>query len=146
MALNDPGNAHAVVYAWGTYGIGYNEKRTAAALPNVPLNSWRLVFDPKLAAKLADCGINFLDAPAGVDVADARAVIADETLLHRYLVDGKPSLASFSDRFRYSLMERAEVCWVDADIICLAKPRFEGEAFVWGRQPKVGRENALCGP
>lgn len=66
VALNDPGNAHAVVYAWGTYGIGYNEKRLAAALPNVPLNSWRLIFDPKFAAKLADCGINILDAPAGV--------------------------------------------------------------------------------
>lgn len=66
VALNDPGNAHAVVYAWGTYGIGYNEKRLAAALPNLPLNSWRLIFDPKFAAKLADCGINILDAPAGV--------------------------------------------------------------------------------
>lgn len=66
VALNDPGNAHAVVYAWGTYGIGYNEKMVAAALPNVPLTSWRLVFDPKFAAKLAGCGINFLDSPAGV--------------------------------------------------------------------------------
>jgi putrescine transport system substrate-binding protein len=66
VALNDPGNVHAVVYAWGTYGIGYNAKMVAAALPNVPLNSWRLIFDPAFAAKLAKCGINFLDAPAGV--------------------------------------------------------------------------------
>ena len=67
VALNDPGNAHGVVYAWGTYGIGYNEKSVAAALPGVPLDSWRLVFDPAFAAKLAACGINFLDAPAGVE-------------------------------------------------------------------------------
>ncbi|HEY4969208.1 MAG TPA: polyamine ABC transporter substrate-binding protein [Steroidobacteraceae bacterium] len=67
VALNDPGNTHGVVYAWGTYGIGYNEKSVAAALPGVPLDSWRLVFDPKFAAKLAACGINFLDAPAGVE-------------------------------------------------------------------------------
>jgi putrescine transport system substrate-binding protein len=66
VALNDPGNVHAVVYAWGTYGIGYNAKMVAAALPDVPLNSWRLIFDPAFAAKLAKCGINFLDAPAGV--------------------------------------------------------------------------------
>ena len=66
VALNDPGNAHGVVYAWGTYGIGYNEKMVAAALPNVPFDSWRLIFDPVFAAKLAPCGINFLDAPAGV--------------------------------------------------------------------------------
>jgi putrescine transport system substrate-binding protein len=67
VALNDPGNTHGVVYAWGTYGIGYNEKSVAAALPGVPLDSWRLVFDPAIAAKLAACGINFLDAPAGVE-------------------------------------------------------------------------------
>jgi putrescine transport system substrate-binding protein len=54
------------VYAWGTYGIGYNVKMLAEALPNVPLNSWRLIFDPAYAAKLAKCGINLLDAPAGV--------------------------------------------------------------------------------
>jgi len=66
VALNDPGNAHGVVYAWGTYGIGYNSKMVADALPDAPLNSWRLIFDPGYAAKLAKCGINFLDAPAGV--------------------------------------------------------------------------------
>jgi len=67
VALNDPGNAHGVVYMWGTYGIGYNAKMVAAALPKAPLNSWRLIFDPAYAAKLATCGINLLDAPAGVE-------------------------------------------------------------------------------
>jgi len=66
VALNDPGNAHGVVYTWGTFGIGYNEKKVAAILPNVPLNSWRLIFDPAFASKLATCGINILDTPAGV--------------------------------------------------------------------------------
>src|ERR1700676_4771319 len=46
VALNDPQNAHGVVYAWGTYGIGYNEKSVAEVLPGVPLDSWRVVFDP----------------------------------------------------------------------------------------------------
>lgn len=66
VALNDPGNTHGVVYAWGTYGIGYNAKKVAEVLPNAPLDSWRLIFDPAYAAKLAKCGINILDAPAGV--------------------------------------------------------------------------------
>src|SRR5579859_3641607 len=26
VALHDPGNAHGVIYTWGTNGIGYNEK------------------------------------------------------------------------------------------------------------------------
>jgi putrescine transport system substrate-binding protein len=66
VAQNDPGNAHAVVYLWGTYGIVYNEKKLAEVLPGVPPNSWRLIFDPAYAAKLAKCGISTLDAPAGV--------------------------------------------------------------------------------
>jgi len=57
---------HGVVYAWGTYGIGYNPKMVAQVLPDAPLNSWRLIFDPAIAARLSKCGINLLDAPAGV--------------------------------------------------------------------------------
>jgi putrescine transport system substrate-binding protein len=66
LAVNDPGNAHAVVYAWGTYGLGFNKKMVAAALPDIPIDSWRLVFDPGLASKLANCGINIVDEPTGV--------------------------------------------------------------------------------
>ena len=66
VALNDPGNEYGVIYAWGTYGIGYNTQKLASVLPNQPVNSWRLLFEPAYAAKLAACGINFLDAPAGV--------------------------------------------------------------------------------
>jgi putrescine transport system substrate-binding protein len=35
-------------------------------LPGRPINSWRVVFDPAYASKLAKCGISTLDAPAGV--------------------------------------------------------------------------------
>lgn len=66
VAENDPGNAHSVVYAWGTYGIGYNVRRVAEVLPDAPLDSWALIFDPRYASKLAGCGILVLDAPAGV--------------------------------------------------------------------------------
>jgi hypothetical protein len=37
VALDDPGNAHEVVYAWRTYGIGYNENMLAEVLPGVPV-------------------------------------------------------------------------------------------------------------
>jgi putrescine transport system substrate-binding protein len=64
VALHDPGNAHGVIYLWGTNGIGYNEKMVKALMPDAPLDSWRLVFDPEVAAKLAKCGISLLDSPA----------------------------------------------------------------------------------
>jgi putrescine transport system substrate-binding protein len=64
VALHDPDNAHGVIYMWGTNGIGYNEKMVTALLPDAPLDSWRLVFDPAVAAKIAKCGISVLDSPA----------------------------------------------------------------------------------
>jgi putrescine transport system substrate-binding protein len=64
VATNDPGNAHGVIYMWGTIGLGYNEKMIRALLPDAPVDSWRLVFDPAVASKVAKCGINFLDSPA----------------------------------------------------------------------------------
>ena len=64
VALHDPDNAHGVIYTWGTNGIGYNEKMIKQLLPDAPLDSWRLVFDPAVASKIAKCGISVLDSPA----------------------------------------------------------------------------------
>jgi putrescine transport system substrate-binding protein len=64
VAHYDPGNAHGVIYMWGTIGIGYNEQKIRTLLPDAPLDSWRLVFDPAIASKIAPCGIDVLDAPA----------------------------------------------------------------------------------
>jgi putrescine transport system substrate-binding protein len=64
VALHDPGNAHGVIYTWGTNGIGYNAKMISALMPDAPLDSWRLVFDPAVAARIAKCGISVLDSPA----------------------------------------------------------------------------------
>ena len=64
VAHNDPDNAHGVIYLWGTNGLGYNEKMVKALMPDAPLDSWSLVFDPAVAAKVAKCGISVLDSPA----------------------------------------------------------------------------------
>ncbi|MGO9992219.1 MAG: polyamine ABC transporter substrate-binding protein [Steroidobacteraceae bacterium] len=66
VARNDPGNAHGIVYTWGTFGIGYNKAMVSKALPDPPLDSWRLIFDPAVASKLARCGINLMDDSVGV--------------------------------------------------------------------------------
>ena len=64
VAMHDPDNAHGIIYMWGTNGIGYNQKMVTALLPDAPLDSWRLVFDPAVASKIAKCGISVLDSPA----------------------------------------------------------------------------------
>ena len=66
VALSDPGNTYGLVYMWSSYGIGFNKKMIAERLSNTPVTSWGLLFDPVWAAKLASCGINFIDDPVGI--------------------------------------------------------------------------------
>lgn len=46
----------------GTTGIGYNVAKVKAALGDVPVDSWDILFKPENAEKLKSCGVNILDA------------------------------------------------------------------------------------
>jgi putrescine transport system substrate-binding protein len=67
LAAYDPGNRHAVAYAWFTTGIAFNAEKAAARLggadPAAALATWDVVFKPDILKKFADCGINVLDSP-----------------------------------------------------------------------------------
>lgn len=66
----DPDNAHLVPYMWGTTSIGYNVVKVAERLgTDAPVDTWSLIFDPKNAERLADCGISLLDDPTEVFIA-----------------------------------------------------------------------------
>ncbi|MDE3174726.1 MAG: hypothetical protein KGM15_01280 [Pseudomonadota bacterium] len=77
-----------------------------------------------------------LDPPEGVARRDARDVCPDAGLMQRYRVGGRVSLATFSDRFRYEMMAREDLCWVDADMLAL-RPCGRDEALIWGRQAEA---------
>jgi putrescine transport system substrate-binding protein len=62
----DPGNEHAVNYMWGTSGIAYNEEAIKAAMPDAPVDSFAMFWDPKVISKFAKCGVSVLDAPSEV--------------------------------------------------------------------------------
>ncbi|HYI68722.1 MAG TPA: polyamine ABC transporter substrate-binding protein [Skermanella sp.] len=59
---SDPGNQYGVIYQWGTIGIGINAEKIKALMPDAPLDSFKLIFDPEVAKKLAPCGITILDS------------------------------------------------------------------------------------
>jgi Spermidine/putrescine-binding periplasmic protein len=69
LAKYDPGNEHAVNYMWGTTGIGYNVKKVQERMPDAPVDSWKLVFDPDIVMKFKDCGIMMLDASDEITAA-----------------------------------------------------------------------------
>ena len=63
LGEHDAGNAHLVPYMWLTTGIAYNRAMIEQRLADAPVDSLAMVFDPKVAAKFADCGIGIVDAP-----------------------------------------------------------------------------------
>jgi len=63
LAAQDPGNAHAVLYTWGITGFAYDAAKILARMPAAPVDSWSMLFDPKVAAHFADCGIGLYEAP-----------------------------------------------------------------------------------
>jgi putrescine transport system substrate-binding protein len=68
LANVDPGNQYLVDWLWGYVTVGINTAKVKEALGGLPMpdNAWSLIFDPKYAAKLKSCGVNFLDSASEV--------------------------------------------------------------------------------
>ncbi|WP_208977143.1 MULTISPECIES: polyamine ABC transporter substrate-binding protein [unclassified Pannonibacter] len=63
LGEHDAGNTYLVPYMWLTTGVAYNKAMIEERLPDAPVGSLAMVFDPEVAAKFADCGIGIVDAP-----------------------------------------------------------------------------------
>jgi len=61
MARYDPGNRYGTPYMWGTTGFAYNVDMVRERMPDAPVDSAALIFDPEIASRFADCGISMLD-------------------------------------------------------------------------------------
>jgi len=59
----DPGLEYSTNYMWGTNGIGYNVDKINERMPDAPVDSWDMIFDPAVVSRFADCGIQVLDSP-----------------------------------------------------------------------------------
>jgi putrescine transport system substrate-binding protein len=63
LETHDPGNEYAVNYFWGTSGVGYNVEKIKAAMPDAPVDSFRMFYDPAVVKNFKSCGVSVLDAP-----------------------------------------------------------------------------------
>jgi putrescine transport system substrate-binding protein len=66
LAKYDPDNRHAVPWMWGTTGIGYNDERVLRVMPDAPVYSLKILFDPAIVSKFKSCGVVILDSPTDV--------------------------------------------------------------------------------
>ena len=62
----DPGNQYGVPYLWGIHAFGYEVGRVTKALGREPEASWKLLFDPDNARRLAGCGIAWQDSAGSI--------------------------------------------------------------------------------
>jgi putrescine transport system substrate-binding protein len=66
IAVYDADNAHSVPYMWVTSGPGYNVAKIKERMPDAPVGSLRMIYDPKVVAKFQDCGVSVLDEASEV--------------------------------------------------------------------------------
>ena len=66
LAKYDPDNRFAVPWMWGTTGIGYNSRSLLRAMPDAPVYSLRILFDPAIVARFRNCGVVILDSATDV--------------------------------------------------------------------------------
>ena len=66
LARYDPDNRHGVPWMWGTTGIGYNVAEIRKRMPDAPVDSLRMIFDPAVVSKFQDCGVMLLDSATDV--------------------------------------------------------------------------------
>mgnify|MGYP006179777865 CR=1 FL=1 len=62
----DPGLKYSAPYTWGSSGVTYNVDKITARMPDAPIGSLAMLFDPKIVSRFADCGVTLMDAPTEV--------------------------------------------------------------------------------
>ncbi len=55
-----------IPYHWGNTGYAWNVELVRERLPDHPMDSGDVIFDPEVLSKLADCGVSLLDSPPDV--------------------------------------------------------------------------------
>jgi hypothetical protein len=67
-----------------------------------------------------------MEVPAGVIKKNAEEIVPANKIFKHH-----GQLAAFSDYFRYKMIEKTDLMWVDADTLCLNKDFFEDIPFVF---------------
>ncbi|SRR6266404_1256821 len=114
----DPGNRYAVIYTWGTVGLNYNEQVVKSRLPGMSIDTWKVLFDPAQASRLANCGINIIDDPISVvQIAlkylrrPPEAITAQDLVdVERLLISIRPFVRTIDTSGEIEAMANGDLC------------------------------------
>jgi putrescine transport system substrate-binding protein len=122
MQLVDPDLLYSVPFFWGTFGFAYVEEIVLARMPDAPLNSYRMLFDPEIVSKFKSCGVTLLDEavdvyPAimtylGIDPQSSNPY--DLKAAQEHLLKVRPSISRFLGQRFASELVSGEVCLTQA--------------------------------
>jgi putrescine transport system substrate-binding protein len=137
----DPENAYTVPYIIGYTGFIYNADMIKKIMPDAPVNSLRLLFDPAIASKIKQCGINYVDSPEDViqlaliymgkspntqDAKDIEAAYAMLKSLHS-------TVRTIDSNNYLNALAAGDICvsigWVGNDVQAQAQAKAAGKAF-----------------
>jgi len=120
LAGYDPGNQYIIPWMWGTTGIGYNIAKIRERMPDAPVTSWKMLFDPAIVAKFKDCGVVMLDAPSevfptalrylGLPTDSQRA--EDLAKVEELVMKVRPSIKYFHSSQYINDLANGEICLV----------------------------------
>jgi putrescine transport system substrate-binding protein len=134
----DPGNRYAVPYLHAMNGFAYNVDLVKARVADAPTDSLAMIFDPKVMAKLADCGVSFLDSPEDVlqlalaylhlDPNSRR--VEDLDAAERLVMTVRPYIRTFESQDYWHQLASGEVCvaiaWSSDYLVAQQRAREDG--------------------
>lgn len=116
--LYDEVRGYFIPYHWGTTGYAWNVDMVRERLPDHPMDSADVVFDPEIVAKLADCGVSLLDGTTDLFPMALAYLGRDPTSLSHdnikaaeaQLKKVQPLIRYFSNQKMMSDLPNREVC------------------------------------
>jgi putrescine transport system substrate-binding protein len=114
----EPVDGYNVPYHWGSTGYAWNVEMVRERLPDHPMDSSDVLFDPEVISKLADCGVSLLDGTTDVfpmalaylgrdpNAVDDESLAAAEEQIRKV----RPYLRYFSNTKMMSDLPNKEVC------------------------------------
>jgi putrescine transport system substrate-binding protein len=122
MRQVDPGGAYSIPYLWGTFGFAYVEEKILALMPDAPVDSYRMLFDPQVVSKFKSCHVTLLEEaidvyPAvmaflGVDPQSTDLEALKKT--QKRLLQIRPFISRFSSQRFASELVSGETCLAQA--------------------------------
>ncbi|NVZ99574.1 polyamine ABC transporter substrate-binding protein [Pseudomonas gingeri] len=114
----DPGVVYSAPYTWGSNGVTYNVEKIRERMPDAPIGSLAMLFDPKIVARFADCGVTLLDAPTEVIPLaltylgrDPRSARPDDLeAAQKLLMTIRPYLKKFDSVNYLSSLPNGDIC------------------------------------